>query len=146
MLHARLDVRNQQMNSFILKLQSATREEEINGVTSFVAEDASGSFGVLAGHARMMTTLGLGLARFRVGESAWKYLALTESVLYFCDDTLSLATHRYLMGEDYTLISQALQEQLLAEEEVLHDVKQSLHQMEEELFKRLWETGRMAAR
>ena len=56
------------------------------------------------------------------------------------------ASHRYLMGEDYTLISQALQEQLLAEEEVLHDVKQSLHQMEEELFKRLWETGRMAAR
>lgn len=146
MLYARLDVRNQRMNSFILKLQSATREEEINGVTSFVAEDASGSFGILAGHARMMTTLGLGLARFRIDESAWKYLALTESVLYFCDDTLSLATHRYLMGEDYTLISQALQEQLLAEEEVLHDVKQSLHQMEEELFKRLWETGRMAAR
>jgi len=134
------------MNSFILKLQSATRQEQINGVISFVAEDASGSFGILAGHARMMTTLGLGLARFRVGESAWKYLALTESVLYFCDATLSLVTHRYLMGEDYTLISQALQEQLLAEEEALHDVKQSLHQMEEELFKRLWETGRMTAR
>lgn len=134
------------MNSFILKLQSATREEEINGVTSFIAEDRSGSFGILAGHARMMTTLGLGLARFRAGESAWKYLALTESVLYFCDDTLTVATHRYLMGEDYTLISQALQEQLLAEEEELQDIKQSLHQMDEALFKRLWETGRMAGR
>ena len=146
MLYARIDVRNQPMKTFILKLQSATREEEIQGVTSFVGEDASGSFGILAGHARMMTTLGLGLARFRVGESSWKYLALTESILYFCDDTLTLATHRYLMGEDYTLISEALQEQLLAEEEELHNIKQSLHQMDEALFKRLWETGRMAAR
>ncbi|MGD2141686.1 MAG: F0F1 ATP synthase subunit epsilon [Burkholderiales bacterium] len=134
------------MKTFMLKLQDATREEEIGAVTSFVAEDASGSFGILAGHARMMTTLSLGLARFRIGESDWRYLAVTESVLYFCDNTLTLATHRYLMGDDYTLISRALQEQLLAEEEMLHDVRQSLHQLEEELFKRLWETGRRAAR
>ena len=133
------------MKTFVLKLQSATGEEAIDGVTSFVGEDASGGFGILGGHARMMTTLGLGLARFRVGERDWKYLALTESVLYFNDNTLTLATHRYLMGDDYTLISKALQEQLLAEEEELHSVKQSLHQMDEALFKRLWETGRMAS-
>ena len=146
MLHAWFDVRGQSMNTFTMKLQSATRAEEINEVCSFVGADASGSFGILAGHARMMTTLGLGLARYRVGTSDWKYLALTESVLYFNDNALTLATHRYLMGDDYTLISQALREQLLAEEEQLHGVKQSLHQMDEALFRKLWESGRMEAR
>ena len=134
------------MKSFTLKLQDATRQQEITDVTSFVGEDASGSFGILAGHARMMTTLSLGLARFRIGEDNWKYLALTETVLYFCDNRLTLSAHRYLMDEDYTRISQALREQLLAEEEELHSIKRSLHRMDEELFKRLWETGRTAAR
>ena len=134
------------MKSFTLKLQDATREEEISGVTSFIAEDASGSFGILAGHARLMTTLGIGLARFRTGESAWRYLALTETVLYFCDNRLTLSMHRYLMDDDYTRISSALQKQFLAEEEELHGIKQSRHRMDEELFKRLWETGRAATR
>ena len=39
-------------------------------------------------------------------------------------------------------ISQTLQQQLFAEEEMLHSMKQSLHQMEEEVLKRLWELGR----
>ncbi len=134
------------MKSFTLKLQDATREEEISDVTSFIGEDGSGSFGILAGHARLMTTLSIGLARFRIGESAWRYLALTEAVLYFYDNRLTLSMHRYLMDDDYTRISSALQEQFLAEEEELHDIKQSLHRMDEELFKRLWETGRAATR
>jgi len=134
------------MKSFTLKLQDATREEEISGVTSFVGEDASGSFGILAGHARLMTTLSLGLARFRIGDSVWRYLALTETVLYFCGNRLTLSMHRYLMDDDYTRISRALQEQFLAEEEELHSIKQSLHRMDEELLKRLWEAGRAATR
>ena len=36
-------------------------------MASFIGEDDSGSFGILAGHARMMTMLGFGLARFRAG-------------------------------------------------------------------------------
>jgi F-type H+-transporting ATPase subunit epsilon len=58
------------MNTFTLKLQDATRSKEIAGVTSFVGEDSSGSFGILAGHTRMMTSLLIGLARFRVDEEA----------------------------------------------------------------------------
>ena len=37
------------MKAFTLRLQDATHAEEITGVTSFVGEDASGSFGILAG-------------------------------------------------------------------------------------------------
>lgn len=130
------------MNTFTLMLQDATRSEEIPGVTSFVGEDASGSFGILAGHARMMTSLVIGLARFRLGEDTWKYLALPGALLYFHDNTLTLGTRRYLVDDDYMRISQALRQQLLAEEAMLHTIKQSLHSMEEEVLKRLWDMGR----
>jgi len=130
------------MKSFSLRLQDATHSEEMAGVTSFVGEDASGSFGILAGHARMMSLLIIGLARFRIGEGAWQYLALPGAVLYFHNNMLTLSTRHYLLDDDYMRISQALQQQLLAEEEKLHIMKESLHHMEEEVLKRLWEMGR----
>jgi F-type H+-transporting ATPase subunit epsilon len=129
------------VKSFTLQLRDATQSEKIAGVTSFVAEDASGSFGILAGHARMMASLIIGLARFRIGEKAWQYLALPGAVLYFHDNVLTLSTRHYLRDNDYMRVSQALQQQLLAEEEKLHTMKKSLHRMEEEVFKRLWEMG-----
>jgi F-type H+-transporting ATPase subunit epsilon len=129
------------MKSFTLQLQDASQSERIAGVTSFVGEDASGSFGILAGHARMMASLIIGLARFRIGDKAWQYLALPGAVLYFHDNMLTLSTRHYLRDNDYMRVSQALQQQLLAEEEKLHAMKKSLRHMEEEVFKRLWEMG-----
>ncbi|MGD8207308.1 MAG: F0F1 ATP synthase subunit epsilon [Thiohalocapsa sp.] len=131
------------MNGFTLALHDATRAERIQGVTSFVGEDASGSFGILPGHGRMMTSLVVGLARFRVGAREWRYLALPGALLYFRADVLTLSTRRYLVDEDYTRISRALQEQLLAEEQALRAMKESLHRMEEEVLKRLWDLGRL---
>lgn len=130
------------MKSFTLQLQDATQIETIEGVTSFVGEDASGSFGILADHARLMTLLVIGLARFRVGEDDWQYLAITGAVLYFHNNLLTLSTRHYLLDNDYMRISQALQHQLLREEEKLHTIKESLHRMEEEALKRLWYLGR----
>jgi F-type H+-transporting ATPase subunit epsilon len=125
--------------SFTLRLQDATHAEEIAGVTSFVGEDASGSFGILAGHTRMITALVIGLARFRIGTEAWRYLAVPGAVLYFRDNVLTL------LDDDYMRISQALQQQLLAEEEQLHTMKASLHRMEEAMLRHLWEMGRKDA-
>jgi len=133
------------VKSFTLRLQDASHAEEIAGTTSFVGEDTSGSFGVLAGHTRTMTSLIIGLARFRVGNNAWQYLALPGAVLYFHDNVLTLSTRRYLLDDNYMRISQALQQQLLAEEEKLHTMKESLHHMEEEVLKRLWKIGRKGA-
>ncbi len=131
------------MKTFTLVLHDATRSQKIKDVTSFVGEDISGSFGILAGHARMMTSLIIGLARFRIGEGKWQYLALPGGVLYFHDNMLTLSTRRYLLDDDYMRISQALEQQLIAEEEQLHSMKESLHHMEEEVLKRLWEMGRI---
>ena len=133
------------MKSFTLRLQDATRAQEFAGVTSFVGEDDSGSFGILAGHQRIIASLVVGLARFRIGNTDWRYLALPKAVLYFRDDVLTLSTRRYLPDDDDTRISQALQEQLLAAEEQLHSMKESLQRMEQEVLQRLWELNRQAA-
>jgi F-type H+-transporting ATPase subunit epsilon len=130
------------MKTFRLTLSDATRRESFEEVVSFVGEDASGSFGILAGHARLMTALLFGLARFRRADGHWRYLAFPGALLYFVNDELSISTRRYLLDEDYGRISAALQEQLLAEEEDLRIMKESLHRMEEELLRRLWEMHR----
>jgi F-type H+-transporting ATPase subunit epsilon len=126
------------MNTFTLILSDATHSERIDGLTSFVGEDASGSFGILAGHARTMTTLVFGMARFRGAETDWRYLALPGAVLYFVDNELMISTRRYLMDSDYEQISDALQKQLLSEEEQLRATKESLHRMDEEVLRRMW--------
>jgi len=130
------------VNTFSLRLLDATHAEKIDGVSSFVGVDSSGSFGILAGHARLMTTLVIGLARYRVGDEAWQYLALPGAVLYFDRDLLTLSTRRYLQDADYTKISNALEQELLAEEEMLRSVKESLQRMEEDVLKRLWKISR----
>lgn len=130
------------MKGFTLLLQDAAHTERINDVTSFVGEDASGSFGILTGHARMMTSLVFGLARFRIDKNPWQYLALPGGVLYFRNNELSISTRRYLIDGNYERISAVLQEQFVTEETELHAMKKSLHQMEEQLLKRLWETAR----
>ena len=145
MLYAWNHGRNETVKTFTLALHDATHSEEIPEVTTFVGEDPSGSFGILAGHARMMTSLVIGLARFRVGEGTWQYLALPGAVLYFSNNRLTLSTRRYLLDDDYMRISQALQQQLITEEESLHTMKESLHRMEEEVLKRLWGIGRTGA-
>ena len=129
------------MKTFTLILRDAMHVQRIEQVASFVGEDATGSFGILAGHARMMTSLVFGLARFRTSENAWQYLALPGAVLYFNHNELSLSTRRFLVDDNYERISTALHEHLLAEEQELHELKKSLHHMEEEVLRRLWEMG-----
>lgn len=130
------------MKTFTLIVQGATQTERIEGVSSFVGEDASGSFGILAYHTRMITSLVFGLARFRVGDQPWKYLALPGAVLYFLDNELFLSTRSYLIDDNYEKISALLQQQLLKEEEKLRTMKAGLRNMEEEILRRMWVMGR----
>lgn len=132
------------MTSFTLHLQDARQYERIEGVTSFVGEDASGQFGLLAGHERMMTSLAFGLMRYRLDSGDWEYVAVPGGILYFIDNELFLSARSYYRDRDYQRITTLLDEQLKAEEETLQNIKQSLHRMEEEMLKRLWHMGRDA--
>jgi len=130
------------MSGFTVRLQSANQYERLEEVVSFVGEDASGSFGLMKGHGRFITTLVFGLARLRYADGRWDYLALPEAVAYFDEDQLTLSTRRYLRGDDYTQISQVLREELVREEQVLVEFKHSLEQMERAMILRLWRIGR----
>ena len=134
------------MSVFAMHVQSATQYEHIEGVTSFVGEDESGSFGIRARHQRMTTALSYGLARYQLQDGAWRYLALPGGILYFVDNALHISTRRFLHDTDYQRISAGLLEQLLKEEEELRVIKESLYRLEQEMFRRLWQMGRRGAR
>lgn len=126
------------MATLVLHLQSATQYERVDNIASFVGEDDSGSFGVWPGHARMMTVLTTGLARFRTVAGAWEYLAVPGAVVYCRDNELRLCTRRYLRDADFERIGTALRDQLMAEEQALEQVKHRLRRLEEEMLKRIW--------
>jgi F-type H+-transporting ATPase subunit epsilon len=130
------------MNGFVLHLQSATQYERIEHVASFVGEDDTGSFGILAGHVRMMTVLGFGMARFRVGGEDWQFVAVPGALVYFVDGELYLNTRRYLRDPDFERVSAVLRQQMLEEEEELRGMKQSVHRLEEEMMRRMWQMKR----
>jgi F-type H+-transporting ATPase subunit epsilon len=130
------------MRTYALELASATRTERVEGVSSFVGEDASGSFGILAGHGPLVACLAFGLARFRLGGGEWEYLALPGGVLHFCQGTLRILTRRYLRSRDYEQISAALRDQLAAEEQDLRTLRQSAQRLEEAMIARLWSLQR----
>ena len=129
------------MTTFTLQLWHALGMERIENVTSFVGEDASGSFGILAGRARFMTSLVFGLARFRCADEDWRYLAVPGALVYFADNQLMLTTRRYLIDTDYARVSTALQDQLLSEEMRLHEMRNSLRRMEETFLRRMTQLG-----
>ena len=131
------------MRTFSLFLQGARQFERIDAVTSFVGEDATGSFALRAHHERFMSALVFGLARYRLADD-WRYLALPGALLYFVYNRLFINTRRYIADTDYNRISQALTEQLLREEEVLMGLKRNLRQLEEAMMRQLlaFERGR----
>ncbi|MGZ8238748.1 MAG: F0F1 ATP synthase subunit epsilon [Methylobacter sp.] len=125
------------MKQFVLNLFDATHEQRIAGVTSFIGEDASGSFGIQPNHARFMTTLVFGLARFRLAKEDWHYLALPGAVVYFNNNELTVSTRHFLVDTDLERISALLEQQLIIEEENLHATRESLHRMEQAMLKRM---------
>jgi len=129
------------VSAFTLHLQSATQYARIEDVESFVARDASGAFGLLAGAERMMTVLGYGLARFRSAGGAWHYLALPGGLAYFVDGELFLSTRRYVLGDDFRTVAAAVDSALAAEDSALRSLKESVARLEREMVRRLWRLG-----
>jgi F-type H+-transporting ATPase subunit epsilon len=130
------------MNTFTIHLQSAIQYERLDQVQSFVGADDTGSFGILAGHARMLTVLNYGLARYREGTSTWVYVAVPEAVLHCDNNEVFLSTRRYFKDADYERVSSVLLNELMAEEQELQATRDSLVRLEREMFRRLSELAR----
>jgi F-type H+-transporting ATPase subunit epsilon len=113
------------MSSFVLNLLATDQAQRIEGVTVFVGEDASGSFGIQAHHARFMTTLVFGLVRFKLAKADWQYLAVP------------ITTQHFLLNSDLESISLLLQQQWLVQENEVQATRDSLKRMEQAMLKRL---------
>lgn len=120
--------------SFSLHLQSADRYERIDGVRSFVGQDASRASASWPGTATSSTILDYGLARFLLPGERWQYVASPGAVLSFGGDQLYFSTRRYLRDDDYGRVSELLSGQLADEERSLKAVKDHLQRLEQELF------------
>ena len=131
-----------EMKTFQIVLRDSTHSENIVGVTSFIGEDTSGSFGLQANHGRMMTSLIFGLARFKTENGPWQYLAMPGAILYFVDNCLKINTRRYIKSENYTTITQALLDTLTREEEELAIMKRNLRNIEAHILKRMLEMNK----
>lgn len=129
------------MNTFILHLFAADRYERIEEVVSFVGEDRSGSFGLLARHDRFMTALTFGLARLLLADNSREYLGLPGGLLYFVDNELRISTRRYLRDANAESIASALTRELLEEEQALNETRRKLHRLEAEMLRRLAQLG-----
>jgi F-type H+-transporting ATPase subunit epsilon len=96
-----------------LTLLDGSSSVRIDDVSSIVAADASGQFGLLPGHVAMVTVLEPGLFRYRVaGSSQWWYGAcvggLLSCVMAGGANDVRIVSRRFLQGED----PEALQAQL----------------------------------
>jgi F-type H+-transporting ATPase subunit epsilon len=130
------------VSGFALVLQDATHAERFEEVASFIGEDSSGSFGILAGHGRMLTVLAFGLARFRYPDGPWHFIALPGGVLSFMENELTISTRRYLWDLDHRRIGKALDEELRREENDLSAIRENLRRLEQEMLKSLWNLER----
>ena len=129
------------MNTFILHLLDSHGARQFDQVKQFIGADNSGSFGLLAGHAKMVAVLRYGLARFVDASGKWQYLSLPGGVLNFSNNELTLVTVRYFLGEDRTSICQLLADEMVAVDSDIHHSHATLVEIEHALIRRLGELG-----
>lgn len=126
------------MSGFRLCTQSAAGEQVVEQVASFVGADASGAFGLMPGHERLVTVLEPGLCRYRLAEGPWQYLATSGGVLDFSDNCLKIAVRHFVAGADYQQVAADISAILEAEKETLHSLKHSIIRLEQELVRQIW--------
>lgn len=130
------------MRTFTVHLASPSRLDRIDGVASATARDASGSFGILPGACRRLSALVYGLATFRKADGTIEYLAAAGGVLYFQGDALRISTTNYIRIANIREIPEVLDQRLRRQEDSIREIKDSLHQLDEEMLKRLARMGR----
>lgn len=130
------------MQTFSLHLQSTEQNERLDDIASFVGGDASGKFGILANHARMMTCLNFGLCQFKNRNEMIEYLALPGGVLYFNKNILTINTQYYLRDTDYNKLENALNQLIQKKESSIKNINEALNHIDETILKRIWELNR----
>jgi F-type H+-transporting ATPase subunit epsilon len=132
------------MRTFALRLLDSHGSEAFGDVVQFIGADGSGSFGVLAGHARMVAVLRYGLARFVDAAGRWRYLSLPGGVLRFADNRMTVTTVRYFLGEDRARICRQLEDEMAKADSAVHASRATLVEIDHALVRRLGELAGQA--
>lgn len=78
-------------------------------VASLRAEDASGGFGILPGHADFLTVIDAGVLRWRGATGPWRFCALRGGVLSVTGGTqVAVACREAILGDDLTALAPAI--------------------------------------
>lgn len=134
------------MKTLTLTLLHGLGAERYDSVRQFICADASGSFGLMAGHARMVAVLRYGLARFEDSGGQWHYLAMPGGVLRFTNNQLTIATVRFFLGDERGTICAQLAAEIARTDSEVHTSRAALSEIEHALIRRLGElSGRVEA-
>lgn len=130
------------MSTFTLLLHDINQQYSYDKVVSFVGRDGSGSFGIQAGHETFVTCLQPGLARFRMAENRWQYVAQPGAVILFQDNQLQLSASQLLLSDDYGSILSQMDSQWHELDQQLGSTKRNIAQVEQALARKILEMNR----
>jgi F-type H+-transporting ATPase subunit epsilon len=131
------------VRTFALELLDSRGADRFDDVRQFIAADASGSFGLLAGHEPLIAVLRYGLARFEDVSGTWHYAALPGGTLRFFGNRLTITTVQCFLGEERGALLEQLAAEIARADSDIARARATLTEIEHSLVRRLGElTGR----
>lgn len=73
-------------------------------IASIRAEDASGGFGILPGHADLLTVLRPSVLHWRRADGVWRHVALRGGVMQVAGDRVRIAAREAAVGDDLSVL------------------------------------------
>jgi F-type H+-transporting ATPase subunit epsilon len=135
------------MKTFMLAMRDGHRVVDIDDTISLVAIDASGAFGVQAGHADLLTVIEPGLFRYRTRRAPdWNFGASLGGMLH-CRTlhgrtAVCIVSGRFLLGPDPAALQSAFEKLLESENQLRVSTRESRLQLEFVLYKRMQELAK----
>jgi F-type H+-transporting ATPase subunit epsilon len=132
------------LRTFALTLMDSTQTQQFAAVRECQAADASGSFGLLAGHAPFVAVLRYGLLRFTNGDSVSHYVAFPGGILRFADNHLQVVTSRFFSGDERQVLVDRMTAEIAREDSDVRQARQTLAKIEQTLMRHLGELSSRA--
>lgn len=130
------------MRTFRCILLDFSQQWQTEGAVSFIARDSSGSFGLQARHETCVTCLRPGLARLRILNEGWLYIAQPGTVVVFRENVLRLSTSQFILSREQDQLIARMEQAWQAADQGLRTTRTSYLQVEQALTRKLWEMNR----
>ncbi|MCC2616858.1 hypothetical protein LJ739_11450 [Aestuariibacter halophilus] len=128
--------------AYTLRIYAAYGDETVHNVSAFIADDDSGRFCLLPGHADFMTVLSVGMATLRFVNGDTDYLATPGGLLHCRQRSLTLHTHQYWRGREHTKMVEQLRFHFSQTEDSLYHSKSNLERIEQSMMRHMFDMER----